>query len=393
VRRNSWVFALVFFALSLSELSPAVQVISQWTIPTRPKSRWDMQPQERTKPVVVGNILYYANLDGDVVAMHRIDGYELWRKKMPAGVNGALAYGRSRVYVGDSQGHLFAFQAHDGQKVWEFNGQGEWLTPPAVSKGLVIATNSADEVFALNEADGKERWHFSQRGDEKMTVRGGAAPVVSLDTVFQGFSDGTMAALSVETGRVQWNRRLRSRSRFYDVDMTPYVDDKSVFASTFDGKLYKLNRTTGEIEWLFPTGVYGGILVDQNKVIFAGLNGVVYALRKESPEILWKTTLEGGVGLAPSRVGDLVVIATSSDPVYLFDIDTGREVWKSGLGAGTLAAPAAQTDGWFYCMSNYGNLYSFEIRPDIYRKAESKTIPLPSALIRGYLPTPIKNPS
>ena len=76
------------------------------------------------------------------------------------------------------------------------------------------------------------------------------------------------------------------------------------------------------------------------------------------------------------------MITTSSDPVYLVDPSNGEIVWRTALGAGTLAAPAAQTDGWFYCFSNYGILYSFEVRKDLRFMKGPEKVTLPSAIYK-----------
>lgn len=362
-----------------------VEVVTHWVEPTRLGERWELRPQERTKPVVVGEIIYFANLSGEVSAMHRTEGYLLWKKRLPAGVEGALTYARSKIFVGDIQGNLYALNARDGSQSWHFKIKSEWLSPPAVLRDRVFVATSHDELYALNENTGKEIWHYSHRGDEKMTVRGTSGPVVYGSEVFQGFADGYLVGLSAEKGTVLWERRLRQKERFYDVDMVPYADEKSVVAATFDGRLFSLDRLTGETKWMFPAGSYGGFLVDGEKIYFAALNGNAYALKRDSGEVVWKTSMERGVGLTPVKVGEYLAITTSSDPVYLLKPSSGEVEWSGNLGAGTLAAPASDGSSWFYCMSNYGVLYSFEIQPGWRKKPVPGTLPTPSALHRNVV--------
>jgi len=360
----------------------ALDVLSQWVKVTRPHHPFEIMPQERTKPVVVGDILYFANLDGNVYAIHRTEGYVLWQRKLPAGISGALSYGRSKIFVGDIQGNLFALQARDGSVAWTFKIQSEWLSAPMLSKDRLLVSSSNDELYALSESAGKELWHFSHRGDEKMTVRGTPSPVVFGSEVYQGFSDGNFAALTLKDGKVLWTKRLRSKDRFYDIDMNAYVDEQHILVSTFDGNFFSLERLTGNTHWVVRVGTYGGILVEGDRVYFAGLNGNFYALDKSAGQILWKTAFDKGIGLPPSRAGDYLVFSTSADPVYVLDPADGKVVWTGSLGAGTLAPVAAHGDGWFYCMSNYGNLYSFEVKKNLVPMKGLETIPLPSAIYR-----------
>jgi len=372
--------ALVFsgFAQAASQMAP----ISRWTNPSRLGERWEQRPVERTRPLVVGDILYFANLSGDVIAVHRTEGYPLWKKRLPAGVEGALTYARSKIFVGDTKGNLFALNARDGSEIWKFKIQSEWLSPPFVLRDKVFVASSADELFALAENTGKEIWHFSHRGDEKMTVRGTGSPSVYGNEVFQGFSDGYLVGLNAATGKVLWERKLRQRDRFYDVDMAPFADEHSVVAATFDGKLYSLNRLNGETQWIVPVGSYGGFLAEADAIYFSGLDGNFHAIDRKSGLVKWKTTFSEGIGLTPTRVNGFLVIPTSSDPIYMIDPATGAVTWKGNLGVGTLAPVAAGEDSWFYAMSNYGNLYSFEIVPTAPLIRRPETIGTPSAIQR-----------
>lgn len=352
---------LSVFLLATS-VEAAVAPASRWVIPMRLRHDFELQPQERTRPVVVGDVIYAANLEGNVYAIHRTDGYILWKYKMPAGVDGSLAYGRSKVIIGDTKGNLIALNARDGSFSWIFKIQTQWLAPVAFGRDKVIAMTSSDELYALSDTQGKELWHFSHRGDEKMTVHGTAAPAVFASEVYQGFSDGTEVALSLNKGDVLWTKRLRSRDRFYDVDMSAYVDESTVIAASFDGHVYAMNRLNGDTRWLLPVGSYGGFLVEEGRVYFAGLDNKLYAVDRENGHVIWSTPYHQGVGSTPARVGDSIVFATSSDPMYVVDMKTGELAGETSLGTGTLAAPVASPDGWFYTMSNYGTLYSFELQ-------------------------------
>lgn len=378
--------ALILLSLIFATVTPSyaeVGVVSRWVNPTRLGARWEVRPQERTRPLVVGDIIFYGNLSGEVSAVHRVDGYLLWKKKLPAGIEGAMTYARSKIFVGDTQGNLFALNARDGSEAWKFKIQAEWLGPPAVLRDKVFVATSSEELYALNENTGKEIWHYSHRGDEKMTVRGTAGPVVYGNEVFQGFSDGYLVGLTAAKGTVLWERKLREKDRFYDVDMVPYVDDQSVVAATFDGRLFSLDRLSGETKWMYPAGSYGGFLVDGDRLYFSALNGNVFALQRATGEVIWKTALTKGVGLTPTKVGDHLVVTTSADPVYLLKPSNGEIEWTGALGTGTLAAPASDGEAWFYCLSNYGVLYSFEILPGVVTKRGPATLQTPSAIYRN----------
>ncbi len=354
-------------AIYLSCTAYPLGVFSQWVYPSRLGTKWDIQPQERGRPIIIGDQLFLGNLSGEVVAMHRLEGYPLWKTKIGAPIDGAISYSRSKIFVGDTKGKLYALKAHDGSYAWDkpFVSRSEWLSPPTVFRDKLVVSNSAEEVFLLSEATGKEIWHFSHRGDEKMTVRGTGISTVYENAVYVGFADGHLVALSLDKGIVLWDRRLRKRERFYDIDMAPYVDDRGVLAATFDGQLYNMNRLTGEFKWVLPIGSYGGFLVEGETVYLGALNGKVMAIDRTTGAVKWATQLTSGVPLTPTRSGNYLVVATSSDPVFIIDPKDGKIIESKSLGAGTLAAASGTEDGWFYAMSNYGVLTSYWIRPEV----------------------------
>lgn len=378
--------ALLLF-VSLSQAS----IISHWLVPNPKKIEFEMT-NERTRPVIVGDLIYSSGLHGYLYSIHRTDGYTLWSKKMEAPVEGSLSYGRSKIVVGDLKGNLLALNARDGSENWRFKIAGEWLAPANVYRDKVIAATSNDEVYAFSEAKGAELWHYSHRGDEKMTVRGTSGPVVYGNDVFQGFSDGHLVCLSLNDGKVIWDKRLKTKTRFYDVDMNVFADETGVVAGTFDGKVYSLDRTTGNTQWIFNVGSYGGFAVDGNKLFFAGLDGNFYALERTSGAVLWKTPFTGGVGTTPALVDEFIVISTSDDPVYVLEAATGKVHDTVSLGKGTLAAVAAGNEGWFYVMSNYGNLFSYQINKNLQIKKGPEAIPATSAIQRDIVLPKTNNP-
>lgn len=339
--------------------------------------------QQSTQPVVVGDLLFSADLSGKVTAFHRIHGYPLWTAQLPGPVDGSLAYGRSKLFVGDLRGNLTALNARDGSISWKFKITSEWLSPALVHRDRIIIQAANDEVYALSETKGTEIWHYSRRGDEKMTVRGNASPAIWGDKVFLGFSDGYLAAVDVNNGLELWTKRLRSRDRFYDVDTTPVVDAEGVIAASFDGKAYSLDTHSGAIQWVFPTGAYSAPAVSDDRVFLAGLDGHVYALEKGTSKLIWKSEQFQGVGLGPVISDNFLVMSSSEGTMLVLDPKTGQTILKDTQGAGTLAPPASAEDGWFYILSNYNNLSAFRVA-DFFEKKGPEIVASPKALVRDF---------
>lgn len=343
------------------------RVETNWTIPLREEPLFGMLPREHVKPEILGELLYIGSLAGTVQSIHRSQGYALWKTVMAGPIEGSLALGRSKVVVGDREGNLSVLNSHDGAVNWQVRRMTEWLSPAAISRGRIIAVTSSDDVYAFEESQPVEAWpHYSGRGDKKMTVRGTSTPIVYGSDVYVGFSSGRVASLQLESGKVNWDKQVSNPTerRFEDVDVRVYVDESSVIVSTFEGTTSSLNRLTGETQWTFPVGTSGGYLVEENRVFFAGSNGKFYALERDSGQPVWVRDFEGRVGSVPVRVGKWIVFSTAMDPLYVLDPKTGNIETRFWLGAGGAGGIAVSESGEFYCISNYGNLYSLSIRQE-----------------------------
>lgn len=382
-RRNSR-FPLAALLALLAVAAQGVSIDTRWVNRAAPDYRVELRPNERTQPVLVGDILYYATLSGDVYAIHRTNGYQFWKKRLPGPVDGALSYGRAKLFIGTTTGHLYALNARDGSEAWHLQIGLPWLTPPLQVGARLYVTASNHELYVLQERNGREIWHYSRRGDEKMTIRAAGAPAVFGNEVYQGFADGHVVALT-QDGKEAWSKRLRTRDRFYDVTMAPHVDDKRVIVATYDGNLYSLDRLSGSVQWSIPVGVYGGVLVDGDDVYFAGLDRHFYAVDARSGNVRWKTAFPRGVGMKPVLLGDRLVFTTSGDPICVVSARDGKILAEEAVGTGSMAPPAAHSDGWFYALSNYGNLYAFALTERTPRRSGLRVLSTPSAIQRDLV--------
>jgi outer membrane protein assembly factor BamB len=240
-------------------------------------------------------VAYVQDLGSNVFAYDLETGEKLWDvtyDKPVIGPNG-LAYEDGTVY-GVTDGDVFAIDADTGDEIWkktvvdvEFGvaeGQNLGITiQPAVRDGVLYLSEAAKagggEILALDTTDGSELWRFDTtdepEGDE--TPSGGAWNTPALDddgNVYFGVANGYYSHNSPE--RLQ-NQRL-------------YTDSA-----------VQLNAETGELGWYFQAVTndfwdwdlhLSPILTEEdgrNLVVVSGKMGIVYALDRDTGELVWKT--------------------------------------------------------------------------------------------------------
>ena len=97
--------------------------------------------------------------------------------------------------------------------------------------------------------------------------------------------------------------------KFFDsTASTPAISEKFVVFQTGSGKIYCLNKSSGELCWLYRTGATGKLslrgasqpLIDQNRVYVGGREGNLLCFQLESGKLIWKQKI-----LKPSVLSDL----------------------------------------------------------------------------------------
>ena len=229
-----------------------------------------------------------------------------WRVPLP-GVSrtGAVVDGGIAA-VGTDGGSVLAVDPSSGKVLWT-KDVGDCIDVPlAAANGTVfVAVRSvqrqAPQIVALRESDGSAVW--SQPYIPRTSGSAAGAPSVANGTLYVALSDATVRAVDAATGGERWAARLNA---FVGGAPPVIVGDAVVIADT-RGQVYRLDAATGARVWDFA------------------LNTPV-------------------IGAAAVAVGT-VLVPTSDGDVVAFDLASGRETGRVGLGegAGLAMALSSQT--------------------------------------------------
>ena len=113
-------------------------------------------------PVVDGETLYYADLDGVVYSLDIASGTQNWDGLQPDGpVVASLLVAGDQIYVATESGSLFALD-REGKIVWEKPVGGKIYTTPVAAGDLILAAPyQADDIaLAAYDVQGKQAWTF-----------------------------------------------------------------------------------------------------------------------------------------------------------------------------------------------------------------------------------------
>ena len=94
---------------------------------------------------------------------------------------------------------------------------------------------------------------------------------------------------------------------------TPAVDESGIYVGADDGWFYKFNHQ-GELIWKVYfaktwQGIHGTALLSKKYLWIGAYNGVLYCIKKSTGEIIWSIDLGGSIGASPSFYKGQIIIS------------------------------------------------------------------------------------
>lgn len=145
---------------------------------------------------------------------------------------------------------------------WSFHTKGMVFSSPAVSGGAVYVGSTDGRLYALDLATGTKRWEYKTGG------RVVSSPAVANEVVFFESYDGNLYALGAASGAVRWKFATGGEHRFtakhlhgiepaaetmpdpFDFYLSsPAVWNGAVYFGSGDGNIYAIDATSGALKW------------------------------------------------------------------------------------------------------------------------------------------------
>lgn len=324
---GEWVFRFPAFGLARPVCGPACA-------PTSPMANIYATPLIQDDLVYVAT---YSGENGRVLAINRIapgyaEGAPMRSKGewvYPGGLDsigavvGSPALYDNMLFVGSSDGKVYALDATYGEKQWVFDTGAKIWTSPTVGNSVLYVSNYGRKLYAVSARDGRLLWQ------KEFPASIASSPTVSDGKLFFGTFDHCFYAVNASDGEVEW--KFRGGGWFWG---TPLVKDGIVYAGCLDGKLYALkvdtNMKEGEKVWEFTADapIVAGPVLANSGIVVASKSGKISVLKLDDGSLL-KATSVGAQVIAPlCPVGNMVYVHARDRCVYCVDAERGEVVWK-----------------------------------------------------------------
>lgn len=328
-----------------------------------------------------------------------------WKFRTKGRVISSPAVADSTVYVGSTDGGLYAIDRSSGTQRWRFATEGPIASSPAVANGLVFILSADGKCYAVDASTGQQRWAFVTKGERRFTAPGihGAiprtermpdpfdvflsSPTVANGLVIFGSGDQHVYAVGAADGKMAWSFGTGDV-----VHSSPAVANGMVYIGSWDRNLYALDLKSGRERWRYTTGndttIYNQIGIASSPAVMDGMvfvggrDGHFHAVDAATGKLRWTHDNHMGWTIASPAVRDGVVYFPTSDGTRFKALDaaTGSVRFNSENKAVSFSSPAllgdvvyyGTSDGWLHAADTRTGAITAEFQTDGSRENGAK---------------------
>lgn len=237
--------------------------------------------------LVADNGIIYAGTGKGLCASDGATGETLWTNTgwgQGEGTTSTNSLNRNILVSGVQWSALYANDATTGKLLWKATKDGlrNRGASPAFHGGLLYLISDAS-VFILDAADGR----IVVRKPLPFSVDVTSTPLLTGKEIVFGSAKDGLVALDSETLEPKWNFKTEdalvytspySRRSSSTIETSPVLAGNLIFVGASDGRIYGIDKETGQAQWQYATGapVFGSVAASGNALVATDFAGNVY---------------------------------------------------------------------------------------------------------------------
>jgi outer membrane protein assembly factor BamB len=224
-----------------------------WERNPNPKDRG--APTDVTAPVYHEGKVFFADVNGDLLAVDAATGRRAWVRRIPGHLESSPMAVGGTLFLGTDTTNVVAVRASDGKILWQFNSPGAIKASPSYHRGRVFVADYESGVFCLDAKSGRPIWRTNTSKSPPFGEGGFySSPAVAFGRVYAGRDDGTVFAFDERTGRVEWT--FPTHNFVYGSPAVARVPGTppTVYIGSYDEHFYALDARDGHTRWHYDVG-------------------------------------------------------------------------------------------------------------------------------------------
>lgn len=341
-----------------------------WSLKLTDRGSMDYRPIENGVAGVHEDFVYIGGRSKTLYKLNKHTGKILDKRKMKQEILSKPVVHGSYLYLGTPSGKFYALDRFNLDDIWVYDAKSEVFADPVFDGEYVYIITQSDTVTALNAQTGEFVWEHKEPYHGNLAIRKRAKPLIVDNRLFQGFTNGTIAAFNKLTGEKLWHKSLGKGKRFDDVNASPIYYDGYIYTASFDNGVYSLDAQTGIINWFTEIKSASAPIMFDEKIYLTASETGFYCLNPKSGIVEWKMGfkalfmdhLEGALSEPVIYQNKYLIFTASGTGLYFIDPRNQRAILRFTPGNGITAKPTVDKN-IIYTLSNGGYFYAVALGP------------------------------
>ncbi len=344
--------------------NPQLTGVADSQLPEKLELLWTFQAGDmiESTAAIVDDVVYVGSSDGYLYAIDAQTGKGTWKYQATALIKSSPSVHKGVIYFGDGDGIFHAVDIATQKKKWQFSTEGEIISSANFAGDRVLFGSYDGFLYCLNIKNGELVWKFETEGYVHGTpaIFGNFVIVTGCDSYLRviNIDDGT------ETQQVNLGAYVGASPAILGANTDSQAKSQvRAYCGTYGNEVLGIDLTSGKIAWRYEHPVrqlpfFASAAVTENLVIIGGRDKMVHALSPEKGEPQWTYTAKSRIESSPVIVGKRVFFGTTRGLFIALDITTGELAWEFAIGSPIVASPSV-ADGRIYIGTEDGILYCF----------------------------------
>ena len=330
-------------------------------------------------PVSDGDFIFVSDTDGKISAVRdqvkEGRGEILWTfDSIPEDARdnigcATLALDGSMLIVANPMGDVIALDKRKGKQLWRTSLHAPIRVMPAVKDGRIFISSIDGRTTALDQQKGSILWTH-QGFTELSSIQGGASPVVKDDLVVASYSSGEVFVMRADNETPLWSDTITTALRSDSISSIPHivgnpiVEKSILYAVSHGGRTAAFDLSSGTTSWQADVGSLVSPLLIGDALFIVDNNNRVICLQKETGKVYWVTalplSLEGKPLLwtAPIAVNEQLLMCSSSGDMMYLNLSDGSKYKHLHTKDGISSQPIVVKDH-LYILTDSGQLVKY----------------------------------
>lgn len=229
-------------------------------------------------------------------------------------------------------------------------------TTPYFGRDFIVTPTKYGRLYAFDRKTGKQ-W-----GVRTLDGAVDRAFYAEKEIVYFGTSDkeeGTLSAVNIKSGNEYWSLETGS------IESGLLVNESSVFAATYSGQIYSVNKQTGFVNWKYnlpkTNRILSNILSIDNNIVTVDDKGVLYMLDGKTGALNSKVKIAGNFEEKVYSVNKRIYLADRDGRIICIKLTDLSECWKLDIPYGKISGGFTFEGDHFFAVTIKGNLISVDI--------------------------------